>query len=91
MAAVNFMKDVDGSAFKFFSEIPNDDEEDDDIGEEDKGGKSGDIFHLEKIEMIEKERFIILEFRTIFLEISRGEDAGLLITETQKCGNYIPS
>lgn len=56
VAAVNFMKDVDGSAFKFFSEVPNDDEEDvdDDNGEEDKGGKSGDIFHLEKIEMIEK-------------------------------------
>jgi len=55
-AAVNFMKDVDGSAFKFFSEVPNDDKEDDDddIGEEDKVGKSGDIFHLEKIEMIEK-------------------------------------
>ena len=74
MAAVNFMKDVDGSAFKFFSEVPNDDEEDvdDDNGEEDKGGKSGDIFHLEKIEMIEKERLIIMGFRTIFLEIGRG-------------------
>ena len=52
------MKDVDGSAFKFCSEVPSDDDDDDDDDEEenveDKGESNGNVFNLEKIEMIEK-------------------------------------
>ena len=51
------MKDVDGSAFKFCSEVPSDDDDDDDDEEEkveDKGESNGNVFNLEKIEMIEK-------------------------------------
>merc|ERR1719500_585744 len=48
-AAVDFMKDVDGSAFKFCSEVPSDDDDDDDEGE-----NNGEVFNLVKIEMIEK-------------------------------------
>merc|ERR1712037_730555 len=49
-AAIDFMKDVDGSAFKFCSEVPSDDDED----EDDEGENNGEVFNLVKIEMIEK-------------------------------------
>ena len=52
------MKDVDGSAFKFCSDVPNDDEDDDEEHEDDEGESNGDVFNLEKIEMIEKVRLI---------------------------------
>ena len=56
-AAADFMKDVNGSAFKFCSEVPNDDDDDGDDVEEDgndKGESNVDVFNLEKMEMIEK-------------------------------------
>jgi len=54
-AAIDFMKDVDGAAFKFCSEVPSDDDdEEDDDEEEDEGENNGEVFNLEKIEMIEK-------------------------------------
>ena len=46
------MKDVDGSAFKFCSEVPSDDDD-----EEDEGENNGEVFNLVKIEMIEKVTF----------------------------------
>merc|ERR1712008_420601 len=49
------MGDVDGAAFKFCSEVPSDDDdEEDDDEEEDEGENNGEVFNLEKIEMIEK-------------------------------------
>jgi len=55
-AAADFMKDVNGSAFKFCSEVPNDDDDGDDVEEDenDKGESNVDVFNLEKMEMIEK-------------------------------------
>merc|ERR1712037_12832 len=51
-AAIDFMKDVDGSAFKFCSEVPSDDDDEED--EDDEGENNGEVFNLVKIEMIEK-------------------------------------
>ena len=48
------MNDVDGSAFKFCSEVPSEDTDDDE--EENEGENNSDVFNLEKIEMIEKVR-----------------------------------
>ena len=49
------MKDVDGSAFKFCSEVPSDDDDEED--EDDEGENNGEVFNLVKIEMIEKVTF----------------------------------
>ena len=40
------MNDVDGSAFKFCSEVPSEDTDDDE--EENEGENNSDIFNLEK-------------------------------------------
>ena len=65
-AAADFMKDVNGSAFKFCSEVPNDDDDDGEDVEEDEndqGESNVDVFNLEKMEMIEK---VTLHFIPIY-------------------------